>query len=77
MKEDFNTHRERANAIIDLSVSMLQEGGDKDSDLNYLYFLKDDIKKKIRKVRRANRKVEAARKLGEEIRANLAEKKAN
>lgn len=61
MKEDFNHHRERANAIIDLSVSMLQEGGDKDSDLNYLYFLKDDIKKKIRKVRRANRKAEAKR----------------
>lgn len=60
MKIDFNEPRERANELIDHAVKLLQEYGDPDSDLNLLYYLKDDIRAKIRKVRRANRKAAKA-----------------
>lgn len=35
-------------AVIDMDIAALQENGDSDSVANYLYFLRDEVNKRIK-----------------------------
>ena len=59
--KDFNNNLKRDKETIELSVIDLRENGDTDAALNYLYFLRDEIKaliyeeKAYRKAKKAGR----------------------
>lgn len=52
---DFNEPLETIKKFVDEDIKDLKENGDSDASLNYLYFLRDELNKKIKQERKEQR----------------------